>query len=76
MLRTKYIYSGSNYLDNFNINYKPFNIDKCLLPDVSIRIKGENPSTSIPEQGKFQNHTEKRGFLFLTRVMWQKYINI
>jgi len=70
------IYSGSNYLNNFNIIYKSFNIDICQLPDVSFRIKGKNPSTSIPEQGKFQNRTEKCGFPFLARAIHYKHIEI
>jgi len=64
MISIKTIDLISKYLNNLNIIYKSFNIDICQLPDVSFRIKGKNLSTSIPEQGKFQNRAEKCGFLF------------
>ncbi len=62
MVGKKLIYVGLKYLNNLNIIYKSFNIDIYQLPDVSFRITGKNLGTIIPDQGKFQNRTEKCRF--------------
>ena len=64
MIGKRLIYAGLEYLNNLNIIYKSFNIDIYQLSDVSFRNKANSLGAIIPEQGKFQNHNDKRGFFF------------